>query len=120
MHNRQHTPTRRDFLRRLSLGSVILSMTGSCGSGDARSVGATTASASGAAPACPGVDDLTEQQKQARTALKYTDTSPHADKRCNNCGFYRAPKSGQTCGTCSAIPGPVHPSGHCNAWAAKV
>ena len=57
---------------------------------------------------------------QTRNSLAYVDASPHgAAKNCTNCQFYEAAPSAGQCGGCTIVPGPIHPEGYCNSWAAK-
>lgn len=68
---------------------------------------------------CQDVSALSDTEKTGRSALQYTDKSPQADKRCENCNFYQAATSPEQCGGCQLVKGPIHPKGYCTAWAAK-
>lgn len=68
---------------------------------------------------CTDVSSLTAAEKQARTALKYLDKSPHADKNCTNCQLFK-PGAAGACAACTVIKGPINPKGYCNSWAKKV
>lgn len=63
-------------------------------------------------------DDLSDQQKQARDSLQYTDSSPKEGQYCHNCQYWQPAGSAQDCGGCSIVPGPIHPQGWCSAWVA--
>lgn len=67
---------------------------------------------------CTDTSSLTPQELTTRQSQAYTDSSPHADKHCNNCRFFTAGQANQ-CGTCTVIRGPIHPDGHCSLWAAQ-
>ncbi len=97
---------RRRFLGRL--GGLGLAL----GSGALLGRGAL---AQDAAPAGCDTAGLTDQQKQTRQSLQYTDQSQKADQFCHNCQYF-TPASGQGCGSCSVVPGPIHPQGWCMAW----
>lgn len=71
------------------------------------------------AEACPGFDELTDQDMQLRQALEYVDVSPNATQVCSNCQFYTEPEAGSQCGGCELFQGPVAPGGYCNSWAAQ-
>ncbi len=105
MKHDQQKNTRRAFLRQMGMAAGLAPVLAGF-HGDA-------------ATSCNDTTKLTDQQKEARRALKYVDRSPHSDKHCNNCRFFSAPGQGQTCGGCTALPGPIHPQGYCTAWTAK-
>lgn len=68
---------------------------------------------------CEGTEGLQANAIQMRQQQAYTDDSPHADKRCDNCNFYQAPTQSGGCGSCTVLlNSPVHPAGYCNLWAA--
>lgn len=67
---------------------------------------------------CTDVSGLDDQQRQTRETLAYTDESPEAEQRCNNCRFFEPAGSEGACGGCQIMPGPVHPLGWCKSWAA--
>jgi hypothetical protein len=67
---------------------------------------------------CPGYDDLTEDQRNARGALQYTDRSPRRGEFCHNCALVTAEAPFRPCMGCRVLPGPVAPRGWCRAWAA--
>jgi len=100
--------SRREFLTRLGVGA--LAATGvaglaACGKGGG----------GGGATACT---DPTGASKATRDALKYTDTTPKPDQRCDNCALYVAAPEG--CGKCKIFSdSPVAPAGWCSSWAKK-
>jgi len=104
--------SRRDLLKRSLVvlgaatgGSAILAACDSGGDG-------------GGALNCNDVSGLTDEQKQARTALEYVEVTPQADKTCDNCNFWQAGQA-NACGGCTLIQGPINPKGYCKSWVAK-
>lgn len=61
----------------------------------------------------PEEGSISSADKGRRDALKYTATSPSADKLCKNCSYF---KVGPGCGTCTVLPGPIDPRGTCNLY----
>src|SRR5688500_11970024 len=68
---------------------------------------------------CNDVSALSEPEKMGRTALQYVDRSPHADKRCELCNLFIAPKDPASCGGCQVVKGTIHPKGYCTAFVVK-
>lgn len=106
--------TRRAFLKRtLTIGAVGLVTPGllaACGGKQQNNTGGQPS-----ASTCQGSgpDSVT------RKALSYVDESPHADKTCANCRFFKAPSNDEACGGCEIVSGPIAPAGYCTAWAAR-
>lgn len=69
---------------------------------------------------CPEDDNLSQDIKTARAALKYVDHSPISSKTCDNCRFFTLPKSENSRGGCRVLPGPIHPKGYCTSWIAQM
>jgi hypothetical protein len=69
--------------------------------------------------ACAGPNNLTFSENSLRQASHYVEQSPHADKKCNNCGFFTPGEGGSPCGKCEIFLGPVNAQGHCDSWAEK-
>lgn len=69
---------------------------------------------------CDDVSALSEAEKVARSALQYTDRSPHADKQCNNCNLFLPSADATKCSGCQIVKGPIHPKGYCTGWVQKV
>jgi len=65
---------------------------------------------------CEGGTDLPAGDMTARQAVNYVDESPHVDKECANCRFFKQSSAGATCGGCEVVKGPIAPGGFCNAW----
>lgn len=120
------TLSRRELLRRAAVVGAVGAGSGllvACGGAPASdggsSAGDAAADAGGASGlSCADSPDLTDADRQTRTALKYVDVSDVADQNCTNCVQYVAGAEG-ACGTCKVLPGPVNPIGHCSVWAAK-
>lgn len=127
--------SRKDFLKRLSMLGLIGTGTGSllaaCSSGNKKG-GSSQEAAQGmssdtsgtgkmaaAADPCTDISSLNDQQKQMRSSLKYVGHSPYDNKKCSNCQFFQAAKDGKPCGSCTIVPGPINPDGHCTSWSPK-
>jgi hypothetical protein len=68
---------------------------------------------------CSDVSALNDAEKTARSALQYTDRSPHGDKRCDLCNLYLPASDVSQCGGCQIVKGPIHPKGYCTAYVPK-
>ena len=111
MRMQQPTDSRRAFLKRCA-GAVI-----------------ALVAAPGLLAACGGEDEGDTQRVAAcdenvsvvdsamRKALSYQTPSPHADKICANCRFYKVTE-GSTCGGCEIVSGPIAPQAYCSSWVA--
>lgn len=117
--------SRRAFLRRAAVVGAVGAGAGllvACGGGgEPADGGASTASEGGdsaSSLSCVDSPDLTDADRQTRTALKYVDKSDVADQNCTNCVQFEVGAEG-ACGKCKVLPGPVNPAGHCSVWAAK-
>lgn len=69
---------------------------------------------------CEGSDQVSEDQKAIRVALRYADASPISTRTCDNCKLYTDPAPNVTCGGCKVVPGPIHPKGWCSSWYARM
>lgn len=103
----------------IALAPVLSSLLSSCKKKDQASA-KTEAKEGGAGSSCPGEDSLNSDAKTARATLKYVDNSTISNKTCDNCRFYTRPPSGNICGGCQVLPGPVHPKGYCTSWVAQM
>lgn len=65
---------------------------------------------------CEGVDQVSEDQKAIRAALRYVDATPISARTCDNCKLYTRALAGAACGGCKVVPGPIHPKGWCSSW----
>lgn len=102
--------TRRDLLKRTVLVGAAVTGGGyllaGCGSSE-----------SGSGLSCMDTTGLTDAQKQTRTQLQYVDTSTQSGKTCSNCSLFTS-AGDNACGTCTVVPGKIHPGGWCASWAA--
>jgi len=120
----KRTLSRRAFLQRAAVVGAVGAGTGlliACGGGDAPSdaVGTTGDQADGSSSlSCADSPELTDVERQTRTALKYVDLSETPEQDCTNCVQFEPGAEG-ACGKCKVLPGPVNPVGHCSVWAAK-
>lgn len=64
---------------------------------------------------CTGAVDATALA--TRSALHYVDAATDPSKTCLACALYQG--NAAACGTCGAVPGPIHPQGTCDAFAPK-
>jgi hypothetical protein len=121
--------TRKDFLQTLALMGVAVlgggSVISSCGQKEeepqARRQPSRTTEKPQAAQApsdpCSDVSGLTDTELVMRNeTLKYAVTSPDPAKVCDNCKFWTKPVTGEACGGCQLIKGPIHPKGYCTSW----
>lgn len=113
MADRDDLITRRELLRRSAFfgaavvgGGALLSASGCQDDGGEEKL------------TCADTSGLEQGQIQTRKSLKYTDSTPNEDQNCANCNFFKAGGQNQ-CGTCTVVPGPIHPDGWCSSWAAK-
>jgi hypothetical protein len=66
---------------------------------------------------CSDSTRLTDAENSLRASLHYTEESPQSDKVCALCAFFER-ATGQGCGNCKLLRGPVNPRGHCDSWSA--
>ena len=96
-------------------GLPLLSIAGSA----AMSAGLAACGKKTEPDSCSDTSALSEPEKMARSALQYTDKSPHADKRCELCSLYQPAGDPGQCGGCQIVKGPIHPKGYCTGFVAK-
>ncbi len=110
--------TRRDFVNNSATAAAGLAVFGTLAACDKQ--GGEEAAPAKAEPKeldCTDVSALSEAEKKTRESLGYVDKSPHPAKLCANCNLFQA--SGEGCGGCTVIKGPIHPNGYCNSWIQK-
>jgi hypothetical protein len=73
--------------------------------------------ARGRARECRDLSGLGGDDVEARNAIQYVGRAPDLDRACERCVQYVAPESGDVCGTCRVVPGPIAPSGTCKVFA---
>ncbi len=66
---------------------------------------------------CTDTNGLTMQQIQTRTSLQYVDATANPEQTCSNCNLFTSAGE-SSCGSCTVVPGPVHPNGYCVSWVA--
>lgn len=67
---------------------------------------------------CNDTSGLSAAEQSTRSGAEYVDTSPHGvSKQCLNCNF-KQNLTANACGTCTVVPGPIHPNGYCTLWVA--
>jgi hypothetical protein len=105
-------PSRRRFLKTIGAvaGLGASPLLAGCGGGEN---GQTSLD-------CTDVSGLSAAKKKRRTqmrkSLNYQSDSPKKNKTCSNCNLWQKPKSGEQCGGCQLIPGPINPNGYCTSW----
>lgn len=97
--------SRRIFLARVTASGAALGALGVLGCGGSEPEVLT----------CTGAVEPTAQA--TRSALHYVDASADPSKTCIACALYQG--NAAACGTCGAVPGPIHPQGTCDAFAPK-
>jgi hypothetical protein len=123
-----NTLTRRDFLQSLALmlgaagaGALLAGCGG--GSGQTEQTQQSTRQARQSVTSdgpCSDVSGLTDTELTMRNqTLQYVAKSPDPEKWCDNCKFWMPPPSGENCGTCQLIKGPINPKGYCTSWFAR-
>ena len=116
--------SRRSFFQRtLAWGTVLLApvLLTACGGSEAPAsdTDETTAHAREHVQAtCDSETELGTRDNGIRKALAYVEDSPHTDKDCANCKFFKA-AAGEVCGGCEIIAGPIAAAGYCNSWVAR-
>jgi hypothetical protein len=96
---------RRRFLTFAVAGVPLVAVAG-------RSAGALAQAA-----ACYDSASLPLSQKNRRRSLGYVEASTDPARRCTGCAFFTA--SGEGCGTCALLSGPVNAGGLCNSFAPR-
>ena len=109
----QSTCSRRALLKRtVALGTAGLlapTLLAACGNSNASAPPqAVTASCD---------DNLGLAARATRRALNYVAQSPHADKTCANCQFYKTELDDAGCGGCEIVSGPIALEAYCDSWA---
>ncbi|MFN3603880.1 MAG: high-potential iron-sulfur protein [Leptonema sp. (in: bacteria)] len=70
-------------------------------------------------PHCDDTNGLSKEDIEQRKNLQYTDHTPKADQKCENCALYVVAEGNSPCGKCNLIKGPVSPLGWCTSWVPK-
>lgn len=101
----QQSYTRRDVVRlsaNVSAAGIIGVIVSGCGGSEDGTV-------------CASPDDWSMSEAGLRKANNYVESSPHTDKNCLNCAFFKA-DPGATCGQCDIFTGVAHKDGYCDSW----
>lgn len=67
-------------------------------------------------PTCPP-GHMTTNELGVRATLGYVDQTSDPAKPCVRCTQYVPAASGDHCGGCKIMKGPIHPNGYCKAFA---
>ena len=70
----------------------------------------------GAISQCAAPNTLSRGEEQMRKARQYEEISPREYESCGNCQFFQG-HTGEACGMCDILNGPVNQGGHCTSWA---
>ncbi len=114
------TYKRRYFLHQVwSLAPLLgVALIGACGDSSRSKKENNPPSGTPPAAASPcALDALSQQERQQRDALGYTDETPIAEQTCDNCKLYIPESETKPCGTCTLFKGPVASAGYCTYWA---
>ena len=115
--------SRRSFLKRMvgvsAAGLFLPGLLAAC-----RNENTATASSAETAPgvavaSCAEGEAIPLTAVAPRKAVAYVDLSPHDERSCDNCRFFKQPATGASCGSCEIVGGPIAPAGYCTAWAAQ-
>ena len=122
---------RRHFIRQTGIcglavvatASGLTILTGCNAKQEAEEVAATPHNAINAAQAvadpCNDLSSLTKGEIETRNAYDYESRSADGTELCRTCEFWQPSGSGELCGTCTLMNGPIHPLGTCNSWEEK-
>lgn len=69
---------------------------------------------------CNDLSGLTPEELATRTTFKYEKRASDPTKICKTCNFWQPSPSGEMCGKCTLVKGPIHPLGGCMSWVEKV
>ena len=80
--------------------------------------GAITGCGGEPVPVCANPDDWSVSEAGLRKVNNYTESSPHSDKNCLNCAFFKPDPSlgNASCGHCDIFTGPAHQDAYCDSW----
>ena len=60
-----------------------------------------------------------EQTAQLRKRLGYVESPPQTVRTCQTCCYFVEPEDESSCGTCTTLPGPIHPLATCKIFRQK-
>lgn len=66
--------------------------------------------------ACMDPEELSDTVQAMRDSLEYTDAASDPKQACGGCSYFKAEKTGASCGNCELLRGPVSAKGHCVSW----
>jgi hypothetical protein len=65
---------------------------------------------------CVDPEELSDSVQGMRDSLEYTEAAADPKQTCGGCAFFKPVKSGDSCGHCEVLGGPVGAKGHCVSW----
>lgn len=118
-----HASSRRSFLKRMAgvaaAGLFVPGLLAACGSGNTATTSANERAQGAPEEQCAESEAISPVAAAARNAVAYVDGSPHAERSCDNCRFFKQPEASASCGGCEIVGGPIAPAGYCTAWVAQ-
>lgn len=111
--------TRRQFVQTAAAGAGFLTMgmlLAGCDKSSGGGGGDQPAEAEDKPLDCTDVSGLDEAGKKTREAFNYVEETTVPGKLCANCQLYQPPPSGDGCGGCTIVKGPINPNGYCTSW----
>jgi hypothetical protein len=69
---------------------------------------------------CDDLSGASEGEMEKRKKFGYVDKSTVPENRCGSCSMYIPNEQNKECGGCLLFAGPVHASGYCIQYVAKV
>jgi hypothetical protein len=115
--------SRRSFLKRMAgisaAGLFLPGLLAACRNEKTATASSGATAAGVAGESCAESEAIPLTAVATRRAVAYVDLSPHAERSCDNCRFFKQPAAGASCGGCEIVGGPIAPAGYCTAWVAQ-
>ena len=115
--------SRRSFLKRIvgfsAAGLFLPGLLAACRSENTATASSGEAASGVAGESCAESKAIPLAAVATRKAVAYVDLSPHAERSCDNCRFFKQPATGASCGGCEIVGGPIAPAGYCTAWVTR-
>ncbi|MCL4862664.1 MAG: high-potential iron-sulfur protein [Caldilineaceae bacterium] len=122
-HRHMHsTGSRRSFLKQIvgvgAAGLFLPGLLAACRNENTAAASSTETAPGIVGGSCAESEAIPLTAVATRKAVAYVDLSLHAERRCDNCRFFKQPATGASCGGCEIVGGTIAPAGYCTAWAA--
>jgi hypothetical protein len=125
LHDQIHkhrASSRRSFLKRIvgvsAAGLFLPGLLAACRSENTATASSGETASGVAVASCAESEEAPVAAVATRKAVTYVDLSPHAERSCDDCRFFKQPATGASCGGCEIVGGPIAPAGYCTAWVA--